>query len=229
MKRHLLVTFAATTALAATAHAAAPQPRVRGTVVEMTGTTLTVHDRSGNDVTLALDGTTHYVKVEKASLGDINRNSFIGTATKNVGSTLVALEVVVFPNSMRGTGEGHYAWDELPDTTQSGGGMVKTTMTNGTVAKETAPRSAGMVKTTMTNGTVSNDSGGGQAKRLTVTYKGGQEHIVVPPTAPVVALAPGAKSDVSKGDAVVVVEAKDATRPTAAAVLCGVDGVKPPM
>ena len=49
----------------------------------------------------------------------IEKGSFIGTATKDVGGTQVALEVVVFPPSMRGTGEGHYAWDKIPDTTLS--------------------------------------------------------------------------------------------------------------
>ena len=228
MIRHLLVTLAATTALAATARAAAPQPHVRGTVVEINATNLVVHNRAGNDVTLALNDATHYVKVRKASLDDINKNTFIGTATKNVGSTLVALEVVVFPDSMRGTGEGHYGWDKLPDTTQSGGGMVSTSMTNGTVAKEASPHGQGMVNTSMTNGTVASDSGSGQVKNLTVTYKGGEKHIVVPPNVPIVTLAPGEKAEVQKGDAVVVVESKHGGH-AASAVLFGVDGVKPPM
>ncbi|WP_428394461.1 hypothetical protein [Lichenicoccus sp.] len=190
---------------------------------------MTVHTNAGTDVTLALNGSTHYATVKKSSLSAITKDTFIGTATKNVGSRLVALEVVVFPNAMRGTGEGHYAWDQLPDTTLSGGGKVASTMTNGTVASDTSVGSPGKVGTTMTNGTVSTESGSGGARQLNVTYKGGHKHILVPPTAPVVMLAPGSKSDVSTGDAVFVAEAKGAASPTAGVVAVGTDGVKPPM
>ena len=67
---------------------------------------------------------TKYLKVEKSSLGNIEEGSHIGTGPRSVGSMLVALEVVIFPPSMEGAGEGHYGWDKIPDTTRSGG--VKT-------------------------------------------------------------------------------------------------------
>ena len=79
----------------------------------------------------------------------------------------------------------------------------------------------------MTNGTVSTDTSAGGARQLTVTYKGGEQHILVPPTAPIVMLAPGTKADVKTGAAVVVTETKGTD--TAVAVAVGVDGAKPPM
>jgi hypothetical protein len=229
MNRLLRLSLAATSALSVSAYAAASQPHVRGTVSAIGENSVTVHTNDGQDVTLALNGSTHYVRVLKSSLSAIGKNTYIGTATKNIGSKLVALEVVVFPNSMRGAGEGHYGWDPLPDTTLGGGTKVASTMTNGTVSTESRAGTSGKVNTTMTNGTVSTDQSAGAAKQLTVTYEGGRQHILVPPTAPIVMLAPGQKLDVAKGDAVVVTEAKGGGSPTAAAVAVGVDGVTPPM
>jgi hypothetical protein len=226
MKLLLGLTLAAAI-LPAAAFAAAPQTHIRGTVVAISDAAITVRADAGPDVTLALTGATHYLTVRKSSLGAIDKDTYIGTATKDVGSRLVALEVVVFPNAMRGAGEGHYGWDKLPDTTLSGGGKVASSMTNGTVSMASGA-GAGKVDSTMTNGTVTTDTGSGGAKQLTVTYKGGQQTILVPPTAPIVMIAPGALADVTKGAGVVVTEAPGSA-PTAAAVVVGVDGIMPPM
>lgn len=56
-----------------------------------------------------------------------------------IGDQLIALEVVIFPPSLKGTGEGHYAWDRIPDTTLSGVGTAPSAMTNGTVSAVGAP------------------------------------------------------------------------------------------
>ena len=229
MPRNFAVPLLAATALAVCAAGASAQTRIRGTVSSISDNAITVHTNAGKDMTVALSDSTHYVTVKKSSLSAIDKNTFIGTATKTIGSRLVALEVVVFPDSMRGTGEGHYAWDKLPDTTLSGGGKVASTMTNGTVTSDKSAGSPGKVATTMTNGTVSTEAGSGGATQLNVTYKGGHKHILVPPTAPIVMLAPGSKSDVATGDTVFVAEAKGASSPTAGVVAVGTDGVKPPM
>jgi hypothetical protein len=207
------------------AYAAAPTPHVRGTVTSIDGDTLTVRTYSGQVLPITLTGSTHYAEVKRSSLDAIDQNTYIGTATKTEGSKLIALEVVVFPNAMRGAGEGHYAWDALPDTTQGGHTKVASSMTNGTVTTE---HSAGpKVASSMTNGTVAAAKGDAGEKQLTVTYKGGEQHILVPPTAPIVTLAPGSKADLSPGAAVFVAEGK--TGNEALYVAVGVDGVKPPM
>ena len=222
--RHIAVLAAGLAVLPAVAMAAAPAPHLRGEVTAVQGDSVTLRTDDGSTKTVTLTGTTRFVEVRKSSLSAIDKNSFIGTATKDVGSKLVALEVVVFPEAMRGAGEGHYDWDPLPDTTL-GGGKVSSSMTNGTVAASSA--AGGKVASTMTNGTVSTEAAQGGARMLTVTYKGGEQQIVVPPNVPVVTLAPGTRDEIKQGSQVVVTTAKDSD--TAASVAIGVDGVKPPM
>ena len=172
-----------------------------------------------------LDDKTRFIAVTKSSIDNIDKNSYIGTATKDVGNRLVALEVVIFPEAMRGAGDGHYDWDPLPDHTLAGGGTVSSTMTNGNVTAAAAP--AGKVNSSMTNGNVSTQSASNGAKQLTVTYKGGEQQILVPPNVPVVLLAPGMRDQMKTGSHVVVTTAKDSNR--AAGIAVGLDGVTPPM
>ncbi|HTJ89713.1 MAG TPA: hypothetical protein VL356_06010 [Acidocella sp.] len=214
--------------LSCSAAIAAPaQEHLRGTIASVSAGEILVHTRGGRDVPVLLNGGTHYLQVEKASLGHIEKGSYIGTATKSVGSTLVALEVVLFPPSMRGTGEGHYAWDKIADTTLAGGGTTASTMTNGNVAAVAAP--AAMVNSSMTNGNVSASAAQNGLRQLTVSYKGGQQMIIVPPTAPIVTYRPGTVSEVTKGAPVFIKAVKNGNTITAEAVAVGIDGVTPPM
>jgi hypothetical protein len=209
--------------------AAPSQERVRGTIASVSAGEIVVHTKGGRDVSVLTNGGTAYLAVAKSNLDRIDKGSYIGTATKSVGSTLVALEVVIFPPSMRGTGEGHYAWDKLPDTTLSGGGMTASTMTNGSVSAVSAPAGE-MVNSTMTNGNVSAASSSqGGVKELTVTYKGGQQTVVVPPTAPIVKYLPGTSSEVKPGAAVFIHGVETNGTVTAQAVAVGISGVTPPM
>jgi hypothetical protein len=159
----------------------------------------------------------------------VAKGSFIGTATKGSGDFQVALEVVVFPPSMRGTGEGHYGWDALPDTTLAGGGSVASSMTNGTVEAASSSGPGSNVNTTMTNGDVRAASEQGGAKRITVTYKGGKQTILVPPTAPIVAFQPADRSAVMVGAHVFIKASEDGGKATADQVAVGKDGLTPPM
>lgn len=113
MKRLLGLTLAITTACSAAALAATPE-RVRGTVTAVTANSVTVRT-ADKDVTIGLTSNTHYLKVVKSSLTNVDKDSFIGTATKEVGGKMIALEVVIFPPAMKGTGEGHYGWDRIRD------------------------------------------------------------------------------------------------------------------
>ena len=223
--RLLGLTLMATTILSSAA-LAAPE-RIRGTVTSVSDNMLVMHTMAGTDQTITLGSNTRYQKVTKSSLSDVEQGSYIGTATKEVGGKLIALEVVVFPPAMKGAGEGHYGWDRIPDTTLSGGASTSSTMTNGTVA--VASSTAATTNSTMTNGTVSASDAKGGAKQLTVTYKGGEQSILVPPTAPIVTFVPGAMSDVTQGKTVFVVANDDGGKLTAIAVNVGSDGVNPPM
>ena len=230
MPRFLAFVVAASTAIVSTAALAAPSPeRVRGTVKAISGDTLTVHTTAGADLSVALTGKTHYLEVAKSSLGHVDPGSYIGTATKSIGDKLVALEVVVFPPSLKGTGEGHYAWDRIPDTTLSGSTTTASTMTNGTVSTAAPVGNDKMVDSSMTNGTVSSAGEAEGAKQITVTYKGGKQIVLVPPTAPIVTYEPGARSEVTPGAYVFVNGISQDGKVTANAVAVGIDGVTPPM
>jgi hypothetical protein len=86
--------------------------RVRGAVASLEGTKLVVHAKDGKDVTVSLADNFAALAVVKSSIADIKEGAFIGTATvTQPDSSLRSLEVVVFPDKMRGTGEGHYPWD----------------------------------------------------------------------------------------------------------------------
>jgi len=210
-----------------TAAAAAPvHERVRGTVSSIDATTLVVHTESG-DQSVALTPATHFLEVEKSSLANITSGSYIGTATKSVGGKTVALEVVIFPPAMKGTGEGHFPWDKIKDTTLGGAVATSSSMTNGSVAA--AVPAPVTVKSSMTNGSVSKMASAGGAQQLTVTYEGGTQTIIVPPTAPIVTFVPGAMSDVKPGQTVFVNGMTDGHTVTANAVAVGMDGVTPPM
>jgi len=98
---------------------------VRGTVETLDGTALTVKSRDGATVHIKLADNYAVAAVVPTELGAIKSGSFIGTAAmKQADGSLVALEVLVFPEAMRGTGEGHYPWDLQPEST----------MTNATVS-----------------------------------------------------------------------------------------------
>jgi hypothetical protein len=105
----------------------APTPsRVRGAIEAVDGDTLTVKSRSGEDVKLHMTGDIRIVGITKISLTDIKVGSFIGTTTvPGPDGMPTAVEVHVFPENMRGTGEGSRPYDLKPNST----------MTNATVSE----------------------------------------------------------------------------------------------
>jgi hypothetical protein len=105
----------------------APVPsRVRGTIEAVDGDTLTVKSRGGEDVKLHMTSDMRVVGITRISLSDIKVGSFIGTTTvPGPDGMPTAVEVHVFPEDMRGTGEGSRPWDLKPNST----------MTNATVSE----------------------------------------------------------------------------------------------
>jgi hypothetical protein len=98
--------------------------RVRGTIASLEDSTLTVKTREGPNAALALTPELKVIGVAAASAGDIKPGDFVGIASlPDVAGRDGALEVLIFPPAMKGTGEGSYPWDLKP----------KSTMTNGTV------------------------------------------------------------------------------------------------
>lgn len=177
--------------------------RIRGTIVRVDAKTLVVQDRGGEVVSLARPADMTVSEVYPIKLSDIKRGSFIGTAAMpQADGSQKALEVVVFPEAARGTGEGHRPWDLLPQST----------MTNATVADlAAAPKSVR----------------GGQQLRL--TYKGGEKIVVVPPDVPVVTFRPGTEALLVPGAKVLVNAQEKNGTPTALRVTAGRNGFAPPM
>jgi len=207
--------------------AAPVDEHIRGKIISITRSTLVVRTSSDVDVSIALNGGTQYLKVTPSSLDQIESGSYIGTATKDIGSAQVALEVMIFPPAMQGLNAGHFPYDRLPDTTISGAATTTSMMTNGNVSVVSTPP-VGDVSTTMINGNISTAIADNGVKQLTVTYEGGQQTVVVPATAPIVNLVPATVSDLSKGAYVFVDAAKDGSYLTAGLVAAGVGGLKPP-
>jgi hypothetical protein len=118
--------FATTVALA---QSPPPPVRVRGTVDSLNGQTLAVKSRDGATVDIKLADNASVRSVVKASLSDVKQGGFVGiTAMPQPDGTQKAVEIHIFPEAMRGTGEGHRPWDLMPNST----------MTNATVDSEVA-------------------------------------------------------------------------------------------
>jgi len=142
--------------------------------------------------------------VEAAKLSDIGAGNYVGTtAVKQPDGTLKALEVHIFPESSRGTGEGHRPWDLQPGST----------MTNANVDKIEA---LAVEKV--------------QGHLLTLKYKDGEQKIFVPPGTPIVKNVAGDRSLLQPGTGVYIaaVRSEDGTI-TATRITAGIGGIMPPM
>ena len=204
---------------------------VRGTIQSLDGQVLTVATSDGS-VRVQLAPSTAIATVVQSDRAHLTDGSFLGiTSVAEPDGSQRAVEVHVFPEAMRGTGEGNYGWD-WP------GASGNSKMTNGTASKMT---NGTVSNSKMTNGTVSNSKmmngtvtarDGGSS--LTLQYKDGtsegSQAITIPPGIPVVALEPGQSSDLPPGVRVFVVATRDSAGVlTAVRVLAGKNGVAPPM
>ncbi|KJK23953.1 hypothetical protein UB46_13215 [Burkholderiaceae bacterium 16] len=141
--RFLMRTVAASAMLAGAMLAAAPavlaQPApaatptgVRGTVTAFSGDTLKVRTRSGQDLEVGLTKDTAVRAVTLAKVDEIKAGSYIGSAAvPQADGSLKALEVHVFPPSMRGSGEGHRAWDLGKNSSMTNGTVGNVVVSNG--------------------------------------------------------------------------------------------------
>jgi hypothetical protein len=123
--RRLFVCLAGAALFASAAAAQSPAGRVRGTIESLSGQDLKVVSREGPVVAIRLADNVRLSAVAKATLADIKAGSYVGIAAlPRPDGTQMALEVLIFPEAMRGAGEGHRPWDLMPEST----------MTNATVA-----------------------------------------------------------------------------------------------
>lgn len=175
--------------------------RVRGEIVAIDGSMMTVKSRDGAAMKIRLTDNVSVASIVPISITEIKPNSYIGvSAMPQPDGSQRALHVHIFPEAMRGVAEGHFPWDVQPQST-------------------------------MTNATVMDTVAGVDGQVITVKYKDGEKKIVVPKEAPVVTYVPGSATDLKPGVKIFIIAAvpqPDGTF-TAARVNVGKDGLTPPM
>jgi hypothetical protein len=194
---------AALIAACAVSPASAQQPqtqRVRGVIEKIEGNNVLVKPKDGADLTVVLTGDAQVVDVFKASVADIKDGSYIGSgAVPQADGTQKAVEVHIFAETQRGTGDGHRPWDGAPNGTMTNGAAIGNTVT------------------------------GVDGPVITVKYKDGEKKIIVTSAVPIVRYEIADKSELKPGVAISVTAATkkpDGTF-TAARINVGRNGVIP--
>jgi hypothetical protein len=183
---------------------------IRGTLVEVDDRLLTVMNDDEETFEVVLTGDTGLFAVTPAKWSDLRPGQFIGVTSVESGAQRVALEVHIFAEDLRGTGEGHYPWDLTAQPNM---------MTNATVAEVKEVSAA--------------------ERQVRLTYKEGEgedaargeQVITVPDFVEVVHLAKSEEPGLLVAGRPVFALARDSEQgpPTAIAVAVGVDGAIPPM
>src|SRR5215468_9669821 len=106
------------------AKAQEPPVRIRGTIERVDGNVYIVKARAGDELKMKLAENALVVALIKATLADIKQGSYIGVSgLPQPDGTQKALEVHIFPDNMRGVGEGHRGWDLQPSSTMTNGNV----------------------------------------------------------------------------------------------------------
>ena len=169
------------------AQAPAPSVRIRGTIGSFAGGVLT-----------------RIQYIVKSDLSKIGPNTYVGTvAIAQPDGSLRATEVQIFPEALRGVGEGSRPWDTLPNSS-----MTNATVT--TIAPETVDKVTGQT--------------------LVVKYKDTEKKVFVPANAPIITYEPADKAALTAGAHVLInaTTAPDGSL-TTTGVQVGKDGLTPPM
>jgi len=105
--------------------------RVRGTIDRVEGGVYVVKARDGHELKITLADNAPVTAVVKASLSDVKPGSYVGIASMpQADGGQKALELLLFPESMRGVGEGHYSWDLQPSSLMTNGNVEQTVTGN---------------------------------------------------------------------------------------------------
>jgi hypothetical protein len=176
--------------------------RVRGTIEKVDGDTLTVKTRAGETTTVKLAADARVAAMTKATLADIKIGAFIGvTAMPQPDGSQKAIGIHIFMASQKGV----VADRHFPWDREPG--------------------------STMTNANVDTMVSGVDGQTVTVKYKDGEKKVIISPTTPIVAMAPGSKADLKPGAQFIIMAAQkqpDGTLVTPA-INVGRDGAVPPM
>src|SRR5664279_4818695 len=167
---HATLRTALVAAILAASGSAVMAQALRGTIDKVDGSVLAAHATDGTGLKLTLAENAVIVAVVKASMADIKEGTFLGSAAMpQPDGSQKALEVHIFPEQMRGTGEGHRPYAPVPEST----------MTNGSTSGSTVT--------------------GVDGSTIVVRYKDGEKKIVVPPNVPIVRYEIGGRGDLKTG------------------------------
>jgi hypothetical protein len=98
--------------------------RIRGTIERIEGPVYVIKSREGAELKLTLTDNPLFVAIAPSTMADIKPGMFVGSAgMMQPDGTQKAIEVHIFPESMRGTGEGHYDWDLKPQSKMTNGNV----------------------------------------------------------------------------------------------------------
>ena len=189
-----------------------------GDIASVDNAALHLKSSSGQETTIRLPDDVRVSLRVPAKLDDIKAGTFVGTAaTPGSNGTLVASEVHIFPEAMRGTGEGHRSMATMPGST----------MTNATVADVSASANK---RGTMTNATVGSVGAAGQGRMLKLSYRGGEQTVFVSDRTPVVMIEPGSRGSLTPGAHVIVYAQRDTSGALVAQrISVGANGSVPPI
>ena len=166
--------------------AQAPGERLSGEVRNLDDGKLTIMTADAEPITVALADNARITIRAPGDLSRLDQGLYVGvTAVPQPDGTLLASQINVFPESMRGTSEGHRPRANFPGSTR----------TNATVRQ---------VVNVVTNATVAGVSGTADTRRLVLSYVGGQKTVIVPPSAVVVFSEIGDRNALVRGAHVVV-------------------------
>jgi hypothetical protein len=208
----LLVVY---TGLSARISAQPMEQKIVGDIVSVQADRMELKALDGRMLALRLPDDVRLSARAPADPSLLKEGAFVGTtAVPRADGTLVAREVHIFPESMRGRGEGHRSMDGEPGST----------MTNATVSRVGRnPRS------TMTNATVAEVATANGGHTLTLAYKGGEKTVLVPEKTPIVMVETGERSQLLPGAHVVVYAATGPDGTLAATrITVGLKGLLPP-
>ena len=184
-----------------------PGTRVNGVIDKFEGTTMTIKTQDGQIIAVTVPGDVRIIAAKKASVSDIKAGDFIASAgIEGADGSTHAQEVRIFPEEMRGRGEGHRPM--APDPNVAG----NRTMTNANVS------SVEPVSRTMTNATVTSTAAKSGSVVVKTQYKGGETEIEIGPDTPITKMTVADQSILTPGASVAVMAQKSDSGLTATGV-----------
>lgn len=200
--------------IASTAHAQDAVQRIHADVVALQGQELRIKTTSGEALSITLANPLRVMQESRVTLAAVVPGVFVGTTSEpQADGSLRAVLIRIFPEALRGTGEGH-----RPMNTPA-----HNTMTNATVTRIAEPAGP-----TMTNATVSALGSAAQAHTMMLTYKGGERLVQVPDDVPVVQDEMASSALIVPGTHVTVTASQDAAGHFSAdRITVGKDGFVP--